>query len=67
MLNLGQKYEATVIEGTGRKDGIRERKGGKPHEFNFSSPFGVIIHEPSNTCYVADTGNRAIIKITFKS
>ena len=58
MLNLGQKYKATVIAGTGKEDG-------KPYEFNFTSLYGVIIHEPSNTCYVAD--EHAIRKITFKS
>ena len=60
MFNLGQKYVATVIAGTGRKDG-------KPREFNFEHPAGIIIHEPSNTCYVADCQGRAIRKITFKS
>ena len=63
MLNLGLKYKAMVIAGTG----IRGRMDGKPHKCNFDGPIGIIIHEPSNTCYVADTGNCAIRKITFKS
>ena len=56
-----ESYEATVLAGCGEEG----RRDGKALECCFSYPPGLVVDEPTHSCYVADWGNNVIRKISF--
>lgn len=55
------EYEATIIAGSG----VEGCEDGIPSRSKFHTPRGLAFDELTNTCYVADFGNRSIRKFSF--
>jgi len=42
-----------------------ERVDGRAEDCSFSGPYGVIVHEALNACFIADYRNYVVRKISF--
>jgi len=58
-----QRYEAVVMAGTGEIGGV----DGRADECSFYNPYGIVVHEPTNTCFISDFSNHTIRKVSFSS
>ena len=55
------KYTVEVVVG----DGKAEMVDGRAEECSFNNPQGIVVHEPSHSCFVADNHNHSVRKILF--
>eukprot|EP00026_Physarum_polycephalum_P007333 Phypoly_transcript_07392.p1 GENE.Phypoly_transcript_07392~~Phypoly_transcript_07392.p1 ORF type:complete len:461 (+),score=54.89 Phypoly_transcript_07392:163-1545(+) len=55
------EFRAEAIAGNGTDATI----DGKPTESSFSRPFGIVVHEPSNSCFVTERESGCIRRIHF--
>ena len=51
----------TVLAGSGKIG----REDGTASECSFNHPRGIVVDEPTHSCYVVDYGNNVIRKISF--
>jgi len=56
-----QQYETVILAGTGKY----ERVDGRADSCSFCNPYGIAVHEASNTCFISDCSSHAIRKVSF--
>jgi len=62
VVRLGtHQYEAVAIAGTGENGSV----DGKADECSFNGPYGIAVHEASNTCFISEHQGNLIRKVSF--
>jgi len=56
-----QQYEAVVVAGTGKAESV----DGGADSCSFNNPYGIALHEASNTCFISDFNSGTIRKVSF--
>jgi len=58
---LEKGFELAILAGTGKEG----NEDGAPNKCSFNYPCGIVLHEPSHSCFVADYYNNVIRQINF--